>query len=105
METSLKTLVLCLDLRGIEEPALENLFSEVGSFLVQLPLCQMILLESFLWVMLIRATGFMTWNYEPQRMISSFSGFHTNEIIILVQRPEWAQMYSLEVFLFYSPQW
>lgn len=65
----------------------------------------MIFFDSFLWVLRIRATVPVAWNYEPQRMILPFSGFHTNEIIIWYKHPEWAQIYSVEVFLFYSPQW
>lgn len=60
----------------------------------------MIFLESFLCVLHIRALGSVTWKYEPQRMVLPFSGFHTNEIIILVQTPERAQIYSIEIFLF-----
>lgn len=64
----------------------------------------MIFPESFLWVLHIRVTGSVSWNYEPRRMTLHFSGFHTNEIIILVQTPEWAQTYGIEVFLLYPPQ-
>lgn len=106
MGSSLNTLVLCLGLREIKELTLENFFSEVGPSLFSSHLKgQMIFLESFLWVLQITATGSVTWQYEPRRMGLPFSGFHPNEIIILVQTPERAQMYSTEEFLFYPPQW
>lgn len=74
------TCVLCLGPEGIKESTLENLFTTVGYFLVHIPLSQRMFLESFLWVVLTRATVSVTQNYGPQRMVLPFPGSHKNEI-------------------------